>query len=97
MLWLLHLNTVPRAGASVVSTLFPSGLVPVLLGLKPGDLSLLLEVLLNVLLVLIEVALSLLVGDSFSTVPISTLVDTPLNVMLLGDLQRVGFRLIDLC
>jgi hypothetical protein len=38
----------------------------------------------------------LLIGDSLRAVSVSSLVDTPLNVMLLGDLQRVGFRLVNL-
>ena len=42
------------------------------------------------------IALSLLISDSLSAVSVSSLVDTPLNVMLLGDLQRISFRVIDL-
>lgn len=95
LLWLFHCNAVPGASASEVSSFLISSRLPVLLGVEPRDL-LLVDNFLKIILILIEIALSLLISDSLSAVSVSSLVDTPLNVMLLGDLQRISFRFIDL-
>lgn len=67
-----------------------------LFGIQPGDFSRLGDRFLKIIFILIEVALSLLICDSLSAIPVSSLVDTPFKVMLLGYLQWVRFRFVNL-
>jgi len=68
--------------AFVESSLSESSLVEMVLGLDPGIIlgsELLLKVLIS-----IKIALGLLIGDSWGAELLSSLIDTPIVVMLLG-------------
>ena len=67
-----------------------------LFGIQPGDFTGLGDRFLKIIFILIEVALGLLICDSLSAIPVSSLVDTPFKVMLLGYLQWVRFRFVNL-